>query len=137
MDLQRINVDHFRHRPVRELAALLPDVRAVEASAEALSAAGTDISQVRVLEGEQGVRILDRSGAAHGFLTTLVRFLQSLGFDQSFLAVYDEGLRKGQALMTVPCTRAEAQRVSEVLLVHGAHGVVYFGSASAETLSPP
>jgi hypothetical protein len=43
-----INVDEFRHRPVNELAALLPDKQAAEAAINDLQTANIDISTVRV-----------------------------------------------------------------------------------------
>jgi hypothetical protein len=42
------NVDEFRHRPVNELAALLPDEQAVDAAIKDLQTANVDISTVRV-----------------------------------------------------------------------------------------
>jgi hypothetical protein len=47
-DGPRINVDEFRHRPVNELAALLPDKQAVKAAIEDLQTADVEISTVRV-----------------------------------------------------------------------------------------
>jgi len=37
------NVDEFRHRPVNELAALLPDTQAVDAAIKDLQTANVDI----------------------------------------------------------------------------------------------
>jgi hypothetical protein len=60
------NVDEFRHRPVNELAALLPDQQAVDAAIKDLQTANIDISTVRVLHGEKGSDVLDPTGAEHG-----------------------------------------------------------------------
>ena len=64
-----------------------------------------------------------------------MRALQSLGYDQNILAVYDEGLRSGQALMTVPCAPVRRYEVGNVLRARGAHSIIYFGAGTAETLS--
>ena len=90
-----INVDEFRHRPVNELAALLPDKQAVKAAIEDLQTADVEISTVRVLHGENGADILDPTGAEHGFATRVVRWLQTWGYDRNILDVYEEGLEKG------------------------------------------
>jgi hypothetical protein len=65
----------------------------------------------------------------------LVRALQSLGYDQNILAVYDEGLRSGQALVTVPCAPVRRYEAGNVMRARGAHSIIYFGAGTAETLS--
>jgi hypothetical protein len=85
------NVDEFRHRPVNELAALLPDKQAAKAAIEDLQTANVDISTVRVLHGEEGADILDPTGAEHGYATRIVRWLQTRGCDRSILDVCEEG----------------------------------------------
>jgi hypothetical protein len=132
-----VNVDHFIHRPVAAVTALLPDWQSVESALDDLQSAGFDAEHARILDGEEGARILDRTGAEHGFRTEFVRALQSLGYDQNILAVYDEGLRSGQALMTVPSAPVRRYEVGNVLRARGAHSIIYFGAGSAETLSGP
>ena len=131
------NVDEFRHRPVSELAALLPDEQAVDAVINDLQTANVDISTVRVLHGEEGADILDPTGAEHGFATRLVRWSQTRGYDRNILDVYEEGLDKGEALITVPCAPADSRRLGRVMLPHGARAVIYFGPGTAETLTAP
>jgi hypothetical protein len=132
-----INVDEFRHRPVNELAALLPDMQAVEATMRDLQTANVDISAVRVLHGEKGADILDTTGEEHDFATRIIRWLQTIGYDQNILAVYEEALDNGEALITVPCASADSRRLGRLLLPHGAHGVIHFGPGTAETLTAP
>jgi hypothetical protein len=131
------NVDEFRHRPVNELAALLPDTQAVDAAIKDLQTANVDISTVRVLHGEKGADILDPTGAEHGFATRVVRWLQTRGYDRNILDVYEEGLEKGEALITVPCVPADSRPLARLMVPHGAHGVIYFGPGTAETLTAP
>jgi hypothetical protein len=66
-----------------------------------------------------------------------VRGLQSLGYDQNILAVYDEGLRSGQALMTVPCAPVRRYEVGNMLRARGGHSIIYFGAGTSEALSEP
>ncbi len=77
------------------------------------------------------------TGVEHGLRARVVRFLQNLGYDESILAVYYEGLSKGESLLTVPCPAADRYRLGQVLIARGAHGVIYFGAGSAETLTAP
>jgi hypothetical protein len=53
-----INVDEFRHRPVNEIAAILPNKEAVKAAIKDLETANVDISTIRVLHGEKVFRFL-------------------------------------------------------------------------------
>lgn len=131
-----VNVDPFR-RPVHEVAALLPDRRAVDRALHDLGAADIDVSEVRILHGDEGARILDHTGAEHGVATRLVRFLQNLGYTQSILAVYDEGLRKHEALISIPCRADRRYAVGKLLQGQGGHAIIYFGPGTAETLTPP
>jgi hypothetical protein len=132
-----VNVDHFIHRPVAAVTALFPDWQSVESALGDLQAGGFDTEHARILLGEEGARILDRAGAEHGFHAGLVRALQSLGYDQNILAVYDEGLRSEQALMTVPCAPVSRYEVGNAMRARGAHAIIYFGAGTAETLSDP
>ena len=132
-----INVDEFRHRPVNEVAALLPNKEAVEATIKDLQTANVDISTVQVLHGEKGGEILDPTGAEHGFTTRIVRWLQTRGYDRNILDVYEEALGNGEALITVPCAAADSRPLGRLMLAHGAHGIIYFGPGTAETLTAP
>jgi len=127
----------FRHRPVNELAALLPDKQSVDATIKDLQTANADISAVRVLHGEKGADILDPTGEEHGFATRIVRWLQTVGYDRNILAVYAEAINNGEALITVPCAPADSRRLGRLKLPHGAHGIIYFGPGTAETLTAP
>jgi hypothetical protein len=132
-----VNADHFVHRPVAAVVALLPNWQSVESALGDLQSGGFDAEHARILVGEEGARILDITGAEHGFRTELVRGLQSLGYDQNILAVYDEGLRSGQALVRVPCPPVSRYEVGNVMRARGAHSIIYFGAGTAEALSDP
>jgi len=132
-----INVDEFRHRPVNEIAAILPNKEAVKAAIKDLETANVEVSTIRVLHGEKGVQILDPTGAEHGLGTQIVRWLQRLGYDRNILDVYEEALDKGESLITVPCDPAHSRPLGRLMLLHGAHGIIYFGPGTAETLTAP
>jgi hypothetical protein len=132
-----VNVDTFRHRPAHELAVLLPDEQAARQVLQDLQADVVDVTRAQILHGQEGARILDRSGREHGFASTLVRLVQNLGYDESILHVYDEALRAGEALLTVPCSYEQARKLSGALNKRGGHGMIYFRFNDAEMLSAP
>ncbi|HLR96592.1 MAG TPA: hypothetical protein VK053_18860 [Jiangellaceae bacterium] len=137
MSVPSENVDVFRHRPDHEVVALLPGQQEVEAAVEDLRAGGVDVANVRLLHGEEGARILDRRGTEHGWRSRVVRLLQNLGYDENILAVYEEGLRKGEAVLCVPCSPDRRHDVGRLLIARGGHAVVGFTGTSAETFSGP
>jgi hypothetical protein len=109
----------------------------VEAVINDLQTANVDTLTVRVLHGEEGADILDPTGAEHGFATRIVRWLQTRGYDRNILDVYEEGLDKGEALITVPCAPTDSRPLALLMVRHRAHGVIYFGPGTAETLTAP
>jgi hypothetical protein len=130
------NIDLFRHKPIGEVSALLPDEN-VTAACQALSEAGFDLAGSQLLQGEEGARILDKHGTEHGYAARLVRLLQNLGIDENALDVYDEGLRRGEALITVPCPQESARSLAVLLHPHGGHAIIDWGRGTRELLSAP
>ena len=57
-----------------------------------------------------------------GFTTRIIRWLQTRGYDRNILAVYEEALDDGEALITVPCAPADSHPLARLMLPHGAHG---------------
>jgi hypothetical protein len=131
------NVDVFRHKPVEELSALLPTERVAAAVCRDLITVGYDVAQMQILSGEEGARILDKRGLEHGYRARLVRVLQNLGIDENALDVYDEGLRSGETLITIPCASESARDLAYLLQPHGAHAMIYWGKGTRELLSGP
>ena len=137
LTVPQMNVDTFRHKPVHEVSALLPDEGSTVAVCEDLQKVGVDLSQVQLLRGEEGSRILDKRGTRHGYTARLVRVLQNLGIDENALDVYDEGLRKGETLITIPCASESARDIAYLLQPRGGHAMIYWGRLTRELLSAP
>ena len=132
-----LNVDEFRRIPVREVAALLPNTEAAISAWEEMQSAATDVNNPRILQGEEGARILDTHGTEHGLKARLQRLWQNIGNLENDLAVYGEGLRKGKALLSVGCSREVARDLAQVFEHHGGSAIIYFDRYSAARLSGP
>ncbi len=76
------NVDEFRHRPVNAVAGVLPTPDSAGEVVQELQSTGSDVSDIGVLHGEEGARILDRTGAEHGTKAKTIRFFQNWGYDE-------------------------------------------------------
>ena len=132
-----VNVDQFRDRPVNAVSGLVPDQASAGLVVDALRAGGTDVSDVGVLHGSAGVRILDRAGDEHGRRAKLVRFFQKWGYDDAVMSLYDEGLRKGESVVVVPAARDAKDDIVGLLHHHRGHALYYFGTGSAESIGGP
>ncbi len=115
---------------------VLPDLDSALATCSDLEAARVDLSAAQLLHGVEGARILDPSGTEHGYKERLLRFFQSFGFEQNVLAVYEEGLNRGGALLTIHCTRDEAGVIAGHMTAHGGHAINYYGDGTLEHLGP-
>jgi hypothetical protein len=132
-----LNVDEFRRIPVREVAALLPNTEAAISTWNEMQSVVPDVTKPRILQGEEGARILDTLGTDHGSKAHLQRLWQNIGNLENDLAVYGEGLRKGEALLSVGCPREVARDLARVIEQHGGSAIIYFDRFSAERLSGP
>jgi hypothetical protein len=131
-----VNDPGFRFHPIKELAALLPNQERAEQACEQLAHQGVDVAGVQLLLGPDGAESFDVDGTRHGVLARVTRLSQHVGSGENALHLYAEGLRAGEALLTVPCDRNRADQIAGVLATHGAHAIAYFGRTTLEVLSP-
>ena len=131
------NVDRFLDRPVNAVSGLVPGRQQADEVLDALRTDGADPSEVVVLHGPEGVRILDTNGTEHGWHAKLVRFFQNWGYDDAVLNLYDEGLRKGETVVVIPSTQQDKVALARLLQRHQGHAIHYFGLRAAESLSGP
>jgi hypothetical protein len=131
------NVDYFRRIPRREITALLPSQESAVSAWSDVIRSGIKVSRPRILQGVQGVRILDVRGTKHGRAARLWRIWQNLGTLENAFAVYSEGLSKGKALLSVACSRDVAGDVAQMFQARGGTAMMYFGRDSSELLSGP
>jgi hypothetical protein len=118
MTTPQVNVDRFPLHPVNVVAALLPDQESAVASCADLAAAGMEFTNAQLLVGEVGSRIFDFDGSAHGYAARLVRALQKIGSAENVLNLYNDGLRNGEALLTLACDAKIAFGVEVVMPSH-------------------
>jgi hypothetical protein len=93
--------------------------------------------RVRHLSGERGVRALDVSGRARGFLGCVARAVQDLAFDRGTLELHETHMRRGGHLLMIPArTWEECQRLVTALAPWGAHGLIWFARYSVVDVKP-
>ena len=131
------NTGVFKLHPTSVLMALIPDRGRADHVIGALRAGGVQLDKVKVLHGEDGLRILDRRGDYHGVWARLQRLRQKLTYYDGILGLYAEGLTAGEFLIYVPTAPEGRREISQMLAGGRAHGVYYFGSGTVESLSGP
>jgi catechol 2,3-dioxygenase-like lactoylglutathione lyase family enzyme len=122
----------FEQHPVDALAALLPSGTEAAHALEDLKAAGIDIE---LMDGPEGIAILDQAGVRHGRKAHLVRLPQKWTYYEQILLLYTSGMRHGGSVIVVPCTEERSKPVAALLLRHGARSIHYFGFERVEDLS--
>lgn len=125
----------FEQHPVDALAALLPNAAQAALALEDLKAAGIDIAEIELLDGPEGVDILDQAGVRHGRKAHLVRLLQKWTYYEQILLLYASGMRHGGSVIVVPCTEEVSKPLATLLLRRGARSIHYFGFERVEDLS--
>jgi hypothetical protein len=131
----RVNQVGFRAVQQNKVVAIVPDARLDESTA-ALHAAGADLAQVEVLQGEVGAGILDLDGTGHGHWAHLVRSAQKLGTAANERENYAAALPAGESVVLVPVNGDSAAALyGRVLDEHGGRRIIHFGRFRTEQLT--
>jgi hypothetical protein len=133
-----INEEKFVPWVNRSVVALVPSLEDALAAWQEIDHLGTGPTKSpRILQGEEGRRILDKTGIVHGGTARVIRVLQNLGYKQNVLDLLDEGLMNGHVLIAVPTESLVSESIAEVLERHGGHAMFHFHNGAADSLSGP
>jgi hypothetical protein len=123
----RRNEPRFYRYPMRRVVAIIDDSGSLEAILEDLETAGIDVSAVNVLSGQEGARLLDRTGVIHGLRGRLLRLTQKTAYEHEALAAHEKALIKGRHVLYVPVRRSDQrERVVDIIRDHGGYGIIHF-----------
>ncbi len=118
----------FIAAPIDNLIAVFHDVEALYASIDELKRAGIPEGAMRAFVGEEGIRAMDFDGTENGPAAELLRYLQKIGPDRTYLDRYESYMRDGDCLLMVHAPEdGRRQRAAEILKKNSAHRVTYFG----------
>ena len=133
-DRPRVNQSDFVATQKNRVAAIIPDGRLVEVTV-ALAAVGVDLTQVDVLQGEIGARILDFDGTEHGLWAHAVRTLQKLGTASNERENFAHALQHGESVVIIPVDNVDVAVSARILDQHGGRRIIHFGKHAVEQLS--
>ena len=78
---------------------------------------------------------MDFDGSANGTLAQLLRSLQSIGPDRTYLARYEEYMQDGDSILMVYAPESEKKQIAgEIMRQHSNHRVTYFGTYLIEEI---
>lgn len=125
----RRNENRFYRYPKNRIVVVLPDDAHVNAVLGRLEPLGVNVADVNVLSGDDGGRLLDRTGADHGLRARLLRTFQRGAYEVDSLRNHEQALRAGEHVIYIP-VRGEDQvrNVAAALGDAGGRYVLYFGA---------
>jgi hypothetical protein len=98
------NEDRFYRHPTDRIVAVVDDEPSLEAALGGLEEAGIDPSEVVVLSGPEGERLLDPTGERHGLRGQMLRVRQTGGYEADLVQEHAQALRGGRQVIYVPVT---------------------------------
>jgi len=120
--------DEFLTYPIHNVVGVFNDrdtARAVVAELISHGFAEKDIVRYHGTEGEDKI---DFEGTRHGTLSAMIRALQHIGPDRTYLDRYEKYLHAGNSIVMVRVmTKGRKQSAAEVMHKHAVHRVTYFG----------
>ncbi|MFF9127866.1 hypothetical protein ACF09J_32160 [Streptomyces sp. NPDC014889] len=132
-----MNEERFYLYPMKRVAAVLDDEERYTAACHRLEQAGIDLSQVNVLKGPKGQRLLDREGTSRGLLGRIMRGLQHGGYESETLAAHSAALSQDKWLIFVPVRgKDEARRTVDILRSHGGSEIFHFRRWAVQFFPP-
>ncbi|MGW0207211.1 hypothetical protein ACWDZ8_15875 [Streptomyces sp. NPDC003233] len=112
---------------MKRVAAVLDNEERYAATCDHLEQAGINLSDVNVLKGPEGQRLLDSKGTSHGLLGRFTRWLQHGGYESETLAAHSAALSQDKWLIFVPVrSKDQARQTVEILRSHGGSEIFHF-----------
>jgi hypothetical protein len=125
----RRNENRFYRYPKNRIVAVLPDDAHLNSALSNLEPIGVSLSDVNVLSGADGARLLDRTGAGHGLRARLLRTFQRGAYEVDALRVHEQALQAGEHVIYVPVRgKDQARKVAAAVRDAGGRYVLYFGT---------
>ena len=122
----------FLTYPMHKLVSIFDSAEKMNAAVDELKANGFSDDSIEAFCGVAGEHRLDFSGGEHGFWASLLRSVQHIGPDRTYLDRYERHLRDGHCMVMVSVTnQLRKERAARILHHHTNERVTYFGLLSA------
>jgi hypothetical protein len=118
----------FVKYPLHKVVGVLETVEALERCIEELREHRFKNEDIETFYGDEGVEKIDLEGTRHGTMGKLLRIMQHLGPDRTYVERYEKYLRDGDAIIMVHVTNSGRKGMAaEVIHKYTHHRVTYFG----------
>lgn len=120
--------DDFVVFPIHSLIAAFHDVESMRAVIGDLKENGFARDDVRSFVGQEGMAQMDFDGSANGTMAELLRSLQRIGPDRTYLERYEKFMQDGDCLLMVRAPQEQRRQLAaDIMRKHSPHRVTYFG----------
>ena len=120
--------DAFLTYPIHNVVGVFDNRAAARAAVDELISHGFAEKDIVRYHGTEGEEKIDFEGTRHGSLTTLVRALQHIGPDRTYLDRYEKYLHAGNSIVMVRVgNKGRKKSAADVMHKHAVHRVTYFG----------
>lgn len=127
--------DDFLTYPIHKMVSVFEDPNEVEAAVAELQANGFTMDDIEAFCGWEGEKRMDFEGTRHGVWTELIRAIQHVGPDRTYLERYEKHLHDGHCMILVKVTKRERKEAAaEILHRHTNERVTYFGLLAAQEI---
>lgn len=127
--------DDFITYPLHKVVTIFDEPNAMEAAVKDLRANGIQDEEIEAFCGHEGEKRLDFTGARHGVLATILRSLQHIGPDRTYLERYERHLAEGHCMVMVSVdSTLKKERVARILHNHTDERVTYFGLLAVDEI---
>lgn len=114
--------------PTHSLVAAFHSVDAMNAAIDELSKQGFAQNEMRSFAGEEGMNKIDFDGTARGSAAEVLRSLQHIGADCTYLERYEKYMTDGDCILMVHAPQKDRKQIAaDILRRHSAYRVTYFG----------
>lgn len=127
--------DDFLTYPIHKVVSVFTNPNEVGAAVEELQANGFTMDDIEAFCGWQGEKRMDFEGTRHGVWAELVRAIQHIGPDRTYLERYEKHLQDGHCMIMVKVMKKERkEKAAEILHRHTDERVTYFGLLMADEI---
>jgi len=128
-DEERTRAEDFVVYPLHNLIAVFHGVDSLNVAMNDLKENGFARDDMRSFIGQEGIQGMDFAGSAHGRVSELLRSLQHIGPDRTYLERYEKYMQDGDCILMVHAPQTERKEIAaEIMRKHSAHRITYFGT---------
>ena len=114
--------------PLHSMITAFHDLNSMKAAIGELKQNGFAPDDIRSFVGQEGIEQMDFDGSAHGSMAELLRYLQRIGPDRTYLERYQKFMLDGDCLLMVRVLEERRKQLAaDLMRKHSPHRVTYFG----------